>query len=132
MKDVTADVDAVEQASARAQFSAAVPSDQTVSTNAKAEHAHACSAVPMQEPRASQPNTPSPDDGSTSVLTTDELEQRLRQAACILATGAIRAALRRQQEAQSLGKDSSCESENSARAMSTKRTSAPGRAIVAQ
>jgi hypothetical protein len=127
MRDVAADVNAVEQAGARAQFSAAAPSDQTVSTNTKAENVHACSAVPMQEPRPSQRKVCSADDGCSSVLTTDELEQRLRQVAFILATGVIRAALRCQQEAQLPGKDASCESENSARAMSTKRTSTPGK-----
>jgi hypothetical protein len=97
---------------------------QTIGTSTEALSDPTCRTALLQTNPQAQENPPSPvGDGHSSTLTVAETEQRLRQAARILATGAIRAALKRQQEAQSHGKTGSCERETAARAMSTKRTS---------
>ena len=101
------------------------PSNQTISTRVEANTGVTCIASSEQDILPREPRlVPTPRNDPTRSLSSTESEQRLRQGARILATGAIRAARKLHQDALPASEAASGKSEPSAQAMSLKRTPA--------
>ena len=98
------------------------PSNQTISTRVEANTGVTCSASSEQDILPSEPRlVPTPRNDPTRSLSSTESEQRLRQAARILATGAIRAARKLHQDALSGSEGASGKPKLSAHQMSKNR-----------